>query len=351
MTGRPIWNGTITFGLLNIPVQLMPGERHVDLHFRMLDSRDNARIRYERVNEETGEEVPWNEVVKAFEYDKGNYVVLEKEDFARAAPESTESVDIEAFIDAGDVGPEYFERPYYLVPAKKAEKGYVLLRETLKRLKTAGLARVVIRTREYLALVLPRDNALLLMLLRYPQEIVADDEYAFPDKKISAYRVSAKELDMAESLVKSMVGKWKPDEYHDDFRARLTKVIEARIKAKGGVRAPRRRGGRNAEECLHQRGGLHVAVAEKHQGQQTHAREKIRLQGASQQPPQRRRTQIQHTQEDCKAFLTGTVSRIPDRVPFIRQVPREDSYDSARHPGPPGMAPAGPGKSLLIRLD
>lgn len=235
---RPIWSGTITFGLLNIPVQLMPGERHTDLQFRMLDSRDNARIRYERVNEETGEEVPWKEVVKAFEYDKGNYVVLDKEDFAKAAPESTESVDIEAFIDAADIGPEYFEKPYYLVPAKKAEKGYVLLRETLKRLKTAGLARVVIRTREYLALVLPRDDALLLMLLRYPQEIVAEDEYAFPDKKLSAYRVSQKELDMAESLVKSMVGKWKPDEYHDDFRARLTKVIEARIKAKGGVRAP-----------------------------------------------------------------------------------------------------------------
>jgi DNA end-binding protein Ku len=238
MAARPIWSGTITFGLLNIPVQLMPGERHVDLHFRMLDSRNNARIRYERVNEETGEEVPWKEVVKAFEYDKGNYVVLEKEDFEKAAPESTESVDIEAFIDAADIGPEYFEKPYYLVPAKKAEKGYVLLRETLKRLKTAGLARVVIRTREYLALVLPRDDALLLMLLRYPQEVVADDEYAFPDKKISAYRVSQKELDMAETLVKSMVGKWKPGEYHDDFRERLTKVIEARIKAKGGVRAP-----------------------------------------------------------------------------------------------------------------
>jgi len=238
MAARPIWSGTITFGLLNIPVQLMPGERHVDLHFRMLDSRNNARIRYERVNEETGDEVPWKEVVKAFEYDNGNYVVLEKEDFEKAAPESTESVDIEAFIDAGDIGPEYFEKPYYLVPAKKAEKGYVLLRETLKRLKTAGLARVVIRTREYLALVLPRDDALLLLLLRYPQEVVTDDEYALPDKKISAYRVSQKELDMAETLVKSMVGKWKPDEYHDDFRERLTKVIEARIKAKGGVRAP-----------------------------------------------------------------------------------------------------------------
>ena len=238
MAARPIWSGTITFGLLNIPVQLMSGERHVDLHFRMLDSRNNARIRYERINEETGDEVPWKEVVKAFEYDKGNYVVLDKEDFAKAAPESTESVDIEAFIDASDIGPEYFEKPYYLVPAKKAEKGYVLLRETLKRLKTAGLARVVIRTREYLALVLPREDALLLMLLRYPQEIVPVDEYAFPDKNLSAYRVSAKELDMAESLVKSMIGEWNPDEYHDDFRERLTKVIEARIKAKGGVRAP-----------------------------------------------------------------------------------------------------------------
>ncbi|MGN6190700.1 MAG: Ku protein [Rhodanobacteraceae bacterium] len=238
MAARPIWSGTISFGLLNIPVQLMSGERHVDLHFRMLDSRNNARIRYERVNEETGEEVPWKEIVKAFEYDKGSYVVIEKEDFEKAAPESTESVDIEAFIDASAIGPEYFEKPYYLVPAKKAEKGYVLLRETLKRLKTAGLARVVIRTREYLSLVMSRDDALMLMLLRYPQEIVSEEEYAFPDKKISAYRVNQKELDMAETLVKSMIGEWNPDEYHDDFRERLTKVIEARIKAKGGVRAP-----------------------------------------------------------------------------------------------------------------
>ncbi len=236
---RPIWRGTITFGLLNIPVQLMTAERHTDLHFRMLDSRNNAPIRYERVNEETGEEVPWKDIVKAFEYDKGSYVVIEKEDFAKAAPESTESVDIEAFVDPDDIGVEYFEKPYYLVPAKKAEKGYVLLRETLKRLKTAGLARVVIRTREYLALVMPRDEALLLMLLRYPQELVSADEYAFPDKKLSAYRVNPKELDMAETLVKSMIGEWKPAEYRDDFRARLRKVIEQRVKAQEGtVRAP-----------------------------------------------------------------------------------------------------------------
>ena len=235
---RPIWSGTITFGLLNIPVQLMTAERHTDLHFRMLDSRNNARIRYERINEETGEEVPWKDIVKAFEYDKGSYVVLEKEDFAKAAPESTESVDIEAFVKPDSIGAEYFEKPYYLVPAKKAEKGYVLLRETLKRLNTAGLARVVIRTREYLSLVMPHDDALLLTLLRFPQELVPTEEYAFPDKKPAAYRISAKELEMAESLVKSMIGKWEPEEYHDDFRERLVKVIEERVKAKGVVRTP-----------------------------------------------------------------------------------------------------------------
>lgn len=238
MAGRPIWSGTITFGLLNIPVQLMTAERHTDLHFRMLDSRNNARIRYERVNEETGEEVPWKDIVKAFEYDKGSYVVLEKEDFAKAAPESTESVDIEAFVKPESIGVEYFEKPYYLVPAKKAEKGYVLLRETLKRLNTAGLARVVIRTREYLALVMPHEDALVLMLLRFPQELVPIEEFAFPDKKPAAYRISPKELEMAESLVKSMIGKWQPDKYHDDFRERLVKVIEERVKAKGVVRTP-----------------------------------------------------------------------------------------------------------------
>jgi len=112
------------------------------------------------------------------------------------------------------------------------------LRETLKRLKTAGLARVVIRTREYLALVVPHEDALLLMLLRFPQELVPADEYAFPDKKPAAYRISPKELEMAESLVKSMIGKWQPQNYHDDFRERLVKVIEERVKAKGVVRTP-----------------------------------------------------------------------------------------------------------------
>ncbi len=234
---KPIWSGAISFGLLHIPVQLMPAEKRIDLHFRMLDHRDNARIRYERVNADTGDEVPWKDVVKAFEYDKGSYVVIDKADLKAAAPESAESVDIEAFVDAAEISSRYYEKPYFLVPTKKSEKGYVLLRETLRELGKAGLARVVIRTREYLALVAPEDEALVLYLIRYPQELLPVDSYSFPARSTKAYRISPKELEMARTLVTSMTGVWQPKEYRDEFRERLSKTIQARIKKKGGVRS------------------------------------------------------------------------------------------------------------------
>jgi DNA end-binding protein Ku len=232
---RALWSGSISFGLLNIPVQLVAGERRTDLRFHLMDARNKARVRYERINAETGEEVPWKDIVKAFEYKKGDYVVLEEKDLKAAAPESSESVDIEAFIPADVVPLEYFERPYYLVPPKKAEKSYVLLRETLKQEKRVGLARVVIRTREYLSLLMPRENALMLILLRYPQEIVPVSEYSFPEGSLSAYKLGKREIDMARQLVESMSGKWQPAEYRDEFRAKLSKAIEARIKTKSGT--------------------------------------------------------------------------------------------------------------------
>jgi DNA end-binding protein Ku len=232
---RPIWTGTLSFGLLNVPVSLMSGERKVDLHFRMLDSRDRKPIRYERVNAETGEEVPWKDIVKAFEYDKGSYVVVEEQDIKSAAPESHETVEVETFVDAGHIPPQFFEKPYVLVPAKKAEKGYVLLRETLKATGQVGIARVVIRTREYLAAVMPQDDALLLMLLRYPQELVDPTDYKLPEGKPSTYRITAKEMDMARQLIGSMSGKWAPDDYHDEFRARLEAVIKKKMKSKGAL--------------------------------------------------------------------------------------------------------------------
>jgi len=237
---RPIWNGTISFGLLNVPVQLHSGERSLDLHFRMLDSRDNSPVRYERVNSDSGEEVPWKEIVKGFEYSKGNYVVIDEEDIRKAAPESTETVEIEAFCDRDEIDPMYFEKPYYLVPGKKAEKGYVLLREVLAKTNKVGIARVVIRTRQYLAALSPRGDALMLDLMRFPQEIVKADDFELPKGNSKSYRVTPAELNMATQLIEAMTKKWSADDYQDEFRAKLRKIIDEQIARQKGKKVRER---------------------------------------------------------------------------------------------------------------
>ena len=232
---RPVWNGVISFGLLNVPVQLYTAARNVDVHFRMLDARNKKPIRYERVNAETGDEVPWKEIVKAYEYSKGNYVVVDEKEIRKLAPEATESVDIETFVDQTSIDPMYFEKPYYLVPVKKAEKGYVLLREALKKTGKVAIGRVVIRTRQYLAMMFPKDDALVLNLLRFPQEIVEQEEFAFPSGALTKFRITSAEMKMAEDLLKSMAGKWKPDDYKDEFRDKLKKMIQQRIDKEQGT--------------------------------------------------------------------------------------------------------------------
>jgi DNA end-binding protein Ku len=232
---RPVWNGVISFGLLNVPVQLYTASHTVDLHFRMLDSRNRKPIRYERVNAETGEEVPWKDIVKAFEYSKGNYVVVKEEELRKAAPEATETVDIETFVDQDSIDPMFFEKPYYLVPGKKAEKGYVLLREVLRRTAKVGIARVVIRTRQYLAMLMPHEDALVLNLLRFPQEIVAAKEFSFPSDALAKYRISATELKIGEDLLKSMSGKWNAADYKDEFRDKLRKLIQKHVDKEQGT--------------------------------------------------------------------------------------------------------------------
>ncbi|KIQ96785.1 Ku domain protein [Lysobacter sp. A03] len=235
---RPIWTGTLSFGLLNIPVSLMAGERRTDISLRMLDSRDQTPIRYERVNSSTGEEVAWKDIVKAFEYDKGSYVVLEPEDIRSAAPESHDAIEVESFIEASQIDPRYFEKPYVLVPAKKAEKGYVLLREALNATGRIGVARVVIRTRESLCAVIPHSDALLLLMMRFPQELVDIDEYRIPEGKPEDYRITAKEQKISEQLIEAMSGDWDPEEYHDEFRQRLHDVIAKRVKDQKVVERP-----------------------------------------------------------------------------------------------------------------
>lgn len=233
---RPVWSGTLSFGLLNIPVSLMSGEKpSADISFRMLDSRNNAPVKYERVNAETGEEVPWKDIVKAYEYEKGSFVVLEPEDIKSAAPESHDAIDVEGFVDAEAIGPQYFEKPYVLVPQKKAEKGYVLLREALQKTGKIGIARVVIRTRESLCAVIPEGDALLLMMMRYPDELVDVHEYNIPEGARGDYRITPKELEFSEQLIETMSSEWQPDQYKDEFRARLQKVIKERMEENGVV--------------------------------------------------------------------------------------------------------------------
>src|ERR1700681_2307534 len=237
LMSRPIWNGNISFGLLNVPVQIFSAERSVDLHFRMLDSRDQKPIRYERVNSDTGEEVAWKDIVKAFEYEKGNYVVIPEQELRASAPEMTETVEIEAFVERDAISPMYFEKPYFLVPGKKAEKGYVLLRETLKKTGRVGIGKVVIRTRQYLSALMPQEHALLLNLMRFPQELIQPDQFKLPAGRLSDYRISARELEMAGQLIDSMTASWKPADYRDDFRDQLHKFVGRRIaKASGSKR-------------------------------------------------------------------------------------------------------------------
>ena len=250
MAARPIWTGTLSFGLLNIPVSLMTGERQSeDIHFRMLDARNRKPVKYERVNAETGEEVPWKDIVKAYEYEKGHYVVIDPNDIKEASPSGRETVEVEAFVDADEIDPRYFEKPYVLVPGKKAEKGYVLLRETLEKLGKVGIAKVVLRTREYLCAVRPQGDALVLLLMRFPKELIDVDEYALPSGKVADYRISPRELEMAKELISAMGAKFDPEQYKDEFTSRLRAVINRRIKEKGSTTRISDRGEEPAEDA------------------------------------------------------------------------------------------------------
>jgi DNA end-binding protein Ku len=228
---RPIWKGHISFGLVNVPVVLSAAERRTNLSFRMLDSRNTARIRYERVNEETGEEVPWDKIVKGYEYDNGNYVLLSEEELQNASPELTKTIEIEQFVDLTDIDIRYFERPYMLVPDKKGEKGYVLLREAIAESGKAGIAKVVIRGRQYLSALIPQGKALVLELLRFHQELIDLGEFDLPSTDIREYGVSKKEIELASKLIDGMTAKWNASKFHDEYRDALMKLVERKIKS------------------------------------------------------------------------------------------------------------------------
>lgn len=226
---RAIWKGAISFGLVQIPVGLYTAEESDELSFTMLDQRDLSPVGYERVNKKSGKPVPWGDIVKGYEFEPGEYVVLQKEDFERAAPEATQTIDIVDFVDAEQIEPAFYEKPYYLAPLKKSQKGYALLREALEKTKKVGIAKVVIRTKQRLAAVIPRDKVLVLDILRYPHEIRDADNLELPESGKKA-GVDPREIEMAVRLVEGMTGEWQPDKYKDDYYDALMKVIEEKAK-------------------------------------------------------------------------------------------------------------------------
>src|SRR5690242_2741116 len=211
---RELWKGAIRFGLVHIPVSLYPAERGDELSFTILDRRDLQPVGYKRYNKATGDEVPYDQIVKGYEYEDGQYVTLEKEDFKRANVEATQTIEILGFVDAGDIPPYFYEAPYYTAPGKHGDKGYALLRETLERTGKVAVANVVIRTRQHLALLYPRDNRLILNTLRYADELRPVDEIEVPET-LKAAKVQPNEIKMAERLIDDMTMKWDPKKFHD----------------------------------------------------------------------------------------------------------------------------------------
>lgn len=233
---RPMWKGTISFGLVMIPVVMFSGEAHeAGIDLDMLDSRDHARIRFKRVNEKTGQEVPWKNIVRGFQRD-GHYVVLTPDDLKAAASEAVKGgIEILEFVDAADISPRHFEKPYVVEPGKGGEKGYKILRDVLERTGKAGIARVVIATRERLAALMVEDDTLVLITMRHGEELRDPDEVgAEAAARISKTRTAAKEIEMAEQLVEGMTSDWDPERHHDTYKDTLRKIIARKSKLKEG---------------------------------------------------------------------------------------------------------------------
>ena len=226
---RAIWKGSISFGLVNIPIALYPATRREDLTFRLLRATDLSPVNYKRVAEADGKEVPWDEIVKGYEYEKGKYVVLKDEDFQRVDLEATQTIDIQDFVDQDEIDPIFFYKPYYLEPQKGGDKAYVLLRDALEESKKVGIAKVVIKTRQYLAGVKAEDSVLVLELMHFAEELADSDKLHVPRK----IEPGKREINMAKALIDSMSSRWNPEKYHDDYRDALMEVIEEKVEAGG----------------------------------------------------------------------------------------------------------------------
>jgi DNA end-binding protein Ku len=227
---RAIWKGSVAFGLVNIPVELYGAVRDTRPRFRLLHAADKSPVRFERVCAREGKPVAWEDLVKGYEYEKGRFVILTKEDFRLAALEKTRTVDIRAFVKGEEIDDRFFESSYFIVPAKGGERAYALLREAIRQEKRVGIATIILREQSHLAAVEVTGDALVLTLMRYADELVDVNQFRFP-----VVEVRKPELEMARTLVASFADKWDPSKYTDEYRENLMKIIKAKLKG----RAPR----------------------------------------------------------------------------------------------------------------
>jgi len=227
---RPIWTGALTFGLVNIPVRLHAAVQAKErVSFRLLHKKDMSPIKYERVCQKEGEPVDWKDIVKGYEYSKGKFVVLEDEDFKAAAIESTKTIEILDFVGSDEIDPRYFETPYYLVPQKGGEKAYALLREAIKSTGKVGIGKITMRSNSlHLAGVKALEDAMVLEIMRFGEELVETSELTFPTDAA----VRPQELQMATQLVENLSAPFDPSKYTDDYHDNLMKIIRAKMKGK-----------------------------------------------------------------------------------------------------------------------
>jgi DNA end-binding protein Ku len=223
-----IWKGNITFGLVNIPVELQSAVRTDNISFRLLHGEDLSPVRYERVCQEDGETVPWDEIVKGYEYEKGKFVVMTDEDFETATLEQSQTIDILDFVNEEDIDPRFFERPYFLVAGKGGDKAYALLREAMRATGSVGIGKVIIRQKQHLASVKVVGDALVLELMRFAHELVNPEEFSFPP----AEGVRPQELEMAQQLIANLEASFDPAKYTDEYRENLLRIIKAKMKGK-----------------------------------------------------------------------------------------------------------------------
>ncbi len=222
---RAIWKGAISFGLVNIPISLYSATRREVLKFRLLRASDLSPVNFKRVAEADGKEVPWEQIVKGYEHEKGKFVVVTDEDFARVDIEATQTVDITDFVELAEVNPMFFSKPYWMEPQKSGAKAYALLRDALAKTGKIGIAKVVIKTRQHLAAVKAQDDLLVLELMHFSDELIDTKRM-----RVAEITPGRKELVMAESLIRTMTSKWNPKRYTDEFHDALEKVIEEKIR-------------------------------------------------------------------------------------------------------------------------